>query len=219
MPEPVARGEPEPASRGHGPCTAGFRASPRPWSESTTSSCSRTTSPFPRRPLRDRPASGPPAGQHSFFRGGPLAIYDAETRASITALADRIDASAATQVWEAALATEWRQAPVWVHGDVVGSNLLVVDGRLSAVIDFGCSAVGDPACDLAIAWTFLFADSREAFRDRLRLDHGTWARGRGWALWKALITLANDGAGAAAERFGWRIGARQVIDEVLADHG
>ena len=102
------------------------------------------------------PASGPPAGQHSFFRGGPLATYDAETRASITALADRIDASAATQVWQGALlATEWRQAPVWVHGDVVGSNLLVVDGRLSAVIDFGCSAVGDPACDLAIAWTFL----------------------------------------------------------------
>ena len=63
------------------------------------------------------------------------------------------------------------------------------------------------------------SDSRQAFRDRLRLDHGTWARGRGWALWKALITLANDGAGAAAERFGWRIGARQVIDEVLADHG
>jgi len=156
------------------------------------------------------PASGPPAGQHSFFRGGPLATYDAETRASITALADRIDARAATQVWEAALATEWRQALVWVHGDVAGSNLLVVGGRLSAVIDFGCSAVGDPACDLAIAWTFLFADSREAFRDRLGLDRGTWARGRGWALWKALITLANDGAGAAAERFGWRIGARQV---------
>ena len=163
-------------------------------------------------------ADGPPAGPHSFFRGGPLASYDAEVRASITALADSVDTGAATQVWEAALGTEWRQAPVWVHGDVVGSNLLVADGRLSAVIDFGCSAVGDPGCDLAIAWTFFFGESREAFRDQLRLDRGTWARGRGWALWKALITLARGDAGAAAERFGWRIGARQVIDEVLADH-
>lgn len=87
------------------------------------------------------------------------------------------------------------------------------------MIDFGCSAVGDPACDLAIAWTFFFDESRDAFRDRLRVDSGTWARGRGWALWKALITLGMDDADAAAERFGWRVGARQVIDEVLADHG
>lgn len=220
IPEPVARGEPEPAF-------------PRPWSvyrwlQGEPATVERVhdlelfahdLSVFLAALYEIDPASGPPAGQHSFFRGGPLATYDAETRASITALADRIDASAATQVWEAALATEWRQAPVWVHGDVVGSNLLVVDGRLSAVIDFGCSAVGDPACDLAIAWTFFFGESREAFRDGLGLDRGTWARGRGWALWKALITLDNDGADAAAERFGWRIGACEVIDEVLADHG
>ena len=220
IPEPVARGEPE-------------AAFPRPWSVYRW---------LPGEPARVErvddlelfahdlaaflaalyeidAASGPPAGQHSFFRGGPLATYDAETRASIAVLADRIDTSAATQVWEAALATEWQQAPVWVHGDIVGSNLLVADGRLSAVIDFGCSAVGDPACDLAIAWTFFFGESREAFRDRLGLDRRTWARGRGWCLWKALITLAMDDANAAAERFGWRIGARQVIDEVLADHG
>jgi aminoglycoside phosphotransferase (APT) family kinase protein len=87
------------------------------------------------------------------------------------------------------LTAKWHGPSVWVHGDVVGSNLLVVDGRLSAVIDFGCLAVGDPARDLTIAWTFFFGDSRETFRNRLRLDEGTWARGRGWALWKALITL------------------------------
>lgn len=99
---------------------------------------------------------GPPAGQHSFFRGGPLSTYDTETRAAIGELADQIDTEAATQVWEAALAATWPGPPVWVHGDVAPSNLLVVDGRLSAVIDFGCSAVGDPACDTVIAWTFLF---------------------------------------------------------------
>jgi aminoglycoside phosphotransferase (APT) family kinase protein len=166
------------------------------------------------------PAGGPPAGPHSFFRGGPLATYDAETRETISALDGEIDAGAATRVWEAALAATWDGRAVWVHGDVAASNLLVVDGRLSAVIDFGCSAVGDPACDLTIAWTFFSGESREAFRGRLGLDEGTWARGRGWALWKALITLAKgpEEAAAAATRFGWRIGAGEVVEEVLADH-
>jgi len=122
-------------------------------------------------------------------------------------------------VWEAALAARWRAPAVWIHGDVTAANLLVVDGRLSAVIDFGCSAVGDPACDLTMAWTFFSGDSRNAFRDRLELDDDTWARGRGWALWKALITLANsDDADLAARRFGWRPSAQGVVEEVLADH-
>ena len=130
---------------------------------------------------------------------------------------------AATEVWEAALAATWRGPAVWIHGDVTAANLLVVDGHLSAVIDFGCSAVGDPACDLTIAWTFFSGGGRAAFRNRLPLDEGTCARGRGWALWKALITLVAlqvDGADrdSAALRFGWRLSSRQVIEEVLADH-
>ena len=103
------------------------------------------------------------------------------------------------------MASTWTGPPVWVHGDVTASNLLVLDGRLAAVIDFGCAAVGDPACDLAIAWTFLFGESRDAFRERLPLDEGTWARARGWALWKALITLLRaptDGDPAAASAGG-----------------
>lgn len=68
--------------------------------------------------------------------------------------ADDIDASAATNVWDAALASTWERRPVWVHGDVTGSNLLVADGALHAVIDFGGLAVGDPACDLVMEWTF-----------------------------------------------------------------
>jgi aminoglycoside phosphotransferase (APT) family kinase protein len=167
-------------------------------------------------------ARGPGAGKHNFWRGGPLTIYDAETREAISALRGEIDADAATKVWEAALAATWHGPSVWIHGDVAASNLLVVDGRLSAVIDFGCSAVGDPACDLTIAWTFFSGASRSAFREGLPLDDGTWARGRGWALWKALITLvALNASGAerdlAAVRFGWRLSARQVIEEVLAE--
>jgi aminoglycoside phosphotransferase (APT) family kinase protein len=97
------------------------------------------------------PAGGPPPGRHNFLRGGPLAVYDAETRRAIAALEGRIDTDAAGAVWEAALGAEWDGSPVWFHGDVASGNLLVEDGRLSAVIDFGTSGVGDPACDLAIA--------------------------------------------------------------------
>jgi aminoglycoside phosphotransferase (APT) family kinase protein len=167
------------------------------------------------------PAGGPEPGQHNFFRGGALTTYDRETRETISALRAEIDTEAATDVWEAALAAAWQRPPVWIHGDVAASNLLVVDGRLSAVVDFGCSAVGDPACDLTVAWTFFFGDSREAFRDRLPLDEGTWARGRGWALWKALITLrkaleAGDAEiDPASRRFGWRLSSRGVLQELL----
>ena len=159
-------------------------------------------------------SDGPAAGPHSFFRGGPLAVYDAETRRAVAALDGAIDTAAVTEGWNTALAVPWSGPPVWVHGDVAAGNLLVQAGRLSAVIDFGCSAVGDPACDLSIAWTFLAGASREAFRAALPLDSSTWARGRGWALWKALITLAyymHTDPRKAAE-------ARRVIAEVLTDH-
>ncbi len=98
---------------------------------------------------------GPAPGPHNFFRGGSPAYYDREARQAIATLGDRIDGKAATAVWEAALAAEWHGTPVWFHGDVSHGNLLVKDGKLSAVIDFGTSGVGDPACDLYIAWTFL----------------------------------------------------------------
>jgi aminoglycoside phosphotransferase (APT) family kinase protein len=157
---------------------------------------------------------GPAPGPHNFFRGGPLETYDTETRNAIAAVGDQIDAQSATAAWEAGLAATWQGTPVWVHGDVAADNLLVRDGGLAAVIDFGSSGVGDPACDVTIAWTFLSGESRDAFRAELPLDEATWARGRGWALWKALITYAGnretDLAAAAA--------ARRVIEEVLVEH-
>ncbi|HTE19971.1 MAG TPA: aminoglycoside phosphotransferase family protein, partial [Armatimonadota bacterium] len=110
---------------------------------------------------------GPPPGPHNFFRGGSLTVYDGETRQAIAALEGDIDTETATEVWEASLAATWHGAPVWVHGDVAAGNLLVRDGRLSAVIDFGSSGVVDPACDLAIAWTLFSGESRETFRAAL----------------------------------------------------
>lgn len=160
------------------------------------------------------PTDGPPPGRHNFFRGGPLQTYDAETRDAIAALAGRIDRERVSRVWDAAIAATWRGSPVWFHGDVSAGNLLVRDQRLSAVIDFGTSGVGDPACDLVIAWTLLSGTSRAEFRSRLGVDAGMWARGRGWALWKSLITVSGclDRDPVEARR------ANQVIDEVLADH-
>ena len=156
---------------------------------------------------------GPAPGQHNFYRGGPLTVYDGETRQAIAALEGKIDTQAATTVWEAALDATWHGSPVWFHGDVASGNLLVEDGSLSAVIDFGTSGVGDPSCDLAIAWTFFEGASREAFRTRIAVDDATWARGRGWALWKALITVAgHDANQSEVER------QRHVIGEVLGDH-
>jgi aminoglycoside phosphotransferase (APT) family kinase protein len=106
-------------------------------------------------------AGGPPAGAHCFHRGGSLAIFNAQSREAIAALGDGIEGSAATEVWEAALAATWRGPPVWFHGDVSVGNLLVKEGQLSAVVDFGTSGVGDPACDLTIAWTLFEGTSRE----------------------------------------------------------
>ena len=159
-------------------------------------------------------AGGPPPGPHNFFRGGPLAIYDTETRQAITALGSRVGADAVLSVWDTALQATWHSPAVWVHGDVSAGNLLVKQGELCAVIDFGCMGVGDPACDLTIAWTLFSGKSRKAFCAGVPADEATWARGRGWALWKGLITLAEyaDESSFAAEN------ARRVIDEVLADH-
>ena len=159
-------------------------------------------------------SGGPAAGEHNFYRGGPLRVYDDETRFTLQRLDGLVDCATSAQVWEQALASTWQPPPVWVHGDVAAGNLLVQDGRLSAVIDFGSSGVGDPACDLVITWTFLRGESRAAFRTAMAPDAATWARARGWALWKALITLdkALDGQPAEAES------ARAVIDAVIADY-
>ena len=156
------------------------------------------------------PSDGPAAGPHSFWRGGPLMAYDAETRRAISTLGERIDGAAALAVWATALEATWRGDPVWFHGDVAAGNLLVRDGRLAAVIDFGTCGIGDPACDIVIAWTLLAGESRAAFRSALVVDDEMWARARGWALWKALITFDNVDPATAAE-------ARRVVDTLLTE--
>jgi aminoglycoside phosphotransferase (APT) family kinase protein len=97
-------------------------------------------------------------------------------------------------------------------------NLLVRDGRLAAVIDFGTSGVGDPACDVVIAWTLFRGESRAAFRASLGVDDGMWARGRGWALWKALIVLAEHRRGDSTESRATAADAERVLGEIFEEY-
>jgi aminoglycoside phosphotransferase (APT) family kinase protein len=123
-------------------------------------------------------------------RGAPLADLDAGVRRSITRLGDRIDAGAALRSWEESLAAPpYRDAPRWLHGDLLPGNLLVTGGRLSAVIDFGTLTTGDTACDLQPAWNVFTGAARERFREEVGPDGPAWLRGRGWALCQAVNAL------------------------------
>jgi aminoglycoside phosphotransferase (APT) family kinase protein len=158
---------------------------------------------------------GPPPGQHNFYRGVPLATREKETRDAIEAMHDVLDTDQVTAAWNAAIEVPaWNGAPVWVHGDLHSANLLIQQGRLSAVIDFGGLGVGDPACDVMAAWLFVSAENRAVFREVLQVDDATWARGRGWALSFGLIAfpyykITNPVLAGIA---------RRAINEVLADH-
>ena len=126
-----------------------------------------------------------------------------------------LDADEVTAVGDAAIELPaWNGVPVWLHGDLHSGNLLVQQGRLSAVIDFGGLGVGDPACDVMAAWLFLSAENRAVFRAVLQVDDATWARGRGWALSFGLIALpyyqtTNPVLAGTA---------RRASNEALADH-
>lgn len=155
--------------------------------------------------------AGPAPGQHNWWRGDHLSVYDTGARAQIAKLADEIDAHRAMDLWERACRTTWKKPPVWVHGDVAIGNMLMKNGRLCAVIDFGGMACGDPACDLVIVWTFLKEKARAILMQEMELDEDTWLRARGWALWKATFELCEmqDKSSAAA------LGQKRLIEDVL----
>lgn len=149
--------------------------------------------------LRAAPTAGAPGpGTHNFFRGASPAVYEEEALAAFALLGDPWR-DRARELWKEATASRWHGDPVWFHGDVAPGNLLLdAAGALSAVIDFGTSGVGDPACDLVPAWTMFEGDAREAFVAAVGLDDETWSRARGWALWKAAITVRDRPADAEA---------------------
>lgn len=116
-------------------------------------------------------------------RESPSMRSDKETRQLIPALSDVFDVKEITQLWEAALKIPtWEKAPVWLHGDIHAGNLLVQNKKITGVIDFGMSGVGDPACDLMIGWMLFKEDARETFRNVFNPDKSMWDRARGCAL-------------------------------------
>ncbi len=161
------------------------------------------------------PTGGPAPGDHNFRRGVPLADRDGYTRDAIAQSDGLLDTAAVTAAWETDLhAPVWDRPPVWLHGDLDPGNMLAVDGRLSAVIDWGGLGVGDPATELQPAWNLFRDESRNAYREAIGFDDATWARGRGLALSVAIVALPyylNTNPVMVH-------GARCVIDEVLADH-
>jgi aminoglycoside phosphotransferase (APT) family kinase protein len=159
------------------------------------------------------PAGGPAAVEHN-LRGAPLATRDEGTREAIRSLAGMYDADALMDVWDSAVrAPGWRHEPVWFHGDLLPGNVLIDRGQVTAVIDFSGLGVGDPACDLMIAWSLFTGESRAAFREATGVEEATWLRGRGCALSQAAhfipYYVETNPAGVAI--------ARRAIEEILME--
>lgn len=164
--------------------------------------------------LQRRSTTGGPSAADEYSRGRPLAVRDADTREAIAKLDGMYDPVRLMEAWETALAAPgWDRAPVWIHGDVLPGNLLFEGNRLTGVIDFSGLSVGDPACDLMIAWNLFTGESRAAFREAMQADEATWKRGRGHALLQAAIFipyyLNTNPIGVGY--------ARRTLDEILAE--
>lgn len=133
---------------------------------------------------------GPKAGPENNYRGVALGHLDGRVRQALSELEADIDTVAAARLWDDALAAPvWDQPGVWLHGVLLPGNLLVRDGALAGVLDFGTMGVGDPAVDLMAAWTVFGGDARAALIEASGLDQAAWRRARGWALYSGAIAL------------------------------
>ena len=157
------------------------------------------------------PHEGPAAGAHSFYRGTHPSVYGDQVQQAIRQLANQVDVKVCQAIWAEAVRTAWQADPVWFHGDVAPGNILTDGGGLIAVIDFGTCGVGDPACDLVVAWSVFTEAERGIFRDAAALTHDAWARGRGWALWKALVTLRHPASNLYPQQ-------ARALKELVADY-
>jgi len=144
--------------------------------------------------LRELPAElsrlGGPPRREAGRRGGPLEALDEQVRTAVSALGDRVEARAVLRCWDRAReAAPHAGPPVWAHGDLLPGNLLVGDGVLSGVIDWGSLGLADPAVDLLPAWNLLTGAARARFRAELDVDDAEWERGRGTAVHQAAQAL------------------------------
>lgn len=135
-------------------------------------------------------AEVPPPRSAGFVRGLPLIGRDAGFREALEQCDGMLDADRVRAVWDDALAApDWDGPPVWLHADLIPSNLLVRDGRLAGVLDFGAMATGDPAYDVTPAWQVLDRESRTIFRAIIGADDATWRRARGLVVCSGVTSL------------------------------
>jgi aminoglycoside phosphotransferase (APT) family kinase protein len=161
------------------------------------------------------PANAP----HNPWRGVPLAARTKTVQEHLQQLDRLVDRGAVLGLWERVVSTPpWPGPPVWIHGDLHPGNLLVSGGRLSAVIDFGDLAVGDPSTDLSVIWMWLPPSARPAFLTSARaeldpIDAYTLMRARGWALALGLAYMANSRDDRAMAALG-----RATVENALGDY-
>jgi aminoglycoside phosphotransferase (APT) family kinase protein len=183
IPLPVAQGRPSDAYPWFWEIHAWVEGDTLPVDEVDTIQAARDLAALVGALQRIDPAGAPPG------RGIPLA----ERAEQMTWWFDRFegDPRARTE-WEriVANAPPWDGPPAWHHGDLDARNWIVRDGRISGVIDWGSMGVGDPACDVMVAWKLHSAAARDAFREALSIDDATWERARGWVLSQAVAALA-----------------------------
>lgn len=162
-----------------------------------------------------------PVGRHG--RGGSLSasadgmtqFLDMATERGLIENSDKV-----RNVWEdAATASEWNGPATWIHADLHPANVLVKDGRLCGVVDFGDLCAGDPACDLGAAWLLLPDGASDRFYERYvhGADEPMMRRARGWALLKALVCLiiGDDGShGRPGGKATWGPPALAAIDRL-----
>jgi aminoglycoside phosphotransferase (APT) family kinase protein len=139
----------------------------------------------------------PPDAPFNPWRGIPLARRAERFHGHLSDLGDRVDGDRCRRTFrDLAGAPAWSNAPVWVHGDLHPLNILVTNGRVTAVLDFGDVCGGDPAIDLAAAWMVFPAEARRTFRSAYaatdEVDDATWIRARGWALVLAIAYIAGS---------------------------
>ncbi len=132
---------------------------------------------------------GPIPGQHNWWRGDHISVYDKNAKQQINTLKKYIDSDKALSLWDSAYHTRWQLQPIWIHGDVAIGNLILLNKKLHGVIDFGGMAMGDPACDLTIAFTWFEDEARDIFIEKMAMNNETWLRAKAWTLWKASYEL------------------------------
>lgn len=135
----------------------------------------------------------PPDAPVNPFRGVALQQRSEAVVDRVHLLEALIDTPRVLRVWDELRATPvWDGPPLWLHGDLHPSNMLTLDGRLSAIIDFGDICSGDPASDLALAWMLFPPAERAQFRTATHVGDHTWRRAAGWALNLSLAYMTGD---------------------------